>query len=110
METKKAFKMSLAQPELMRDSIKVLPGLLNEARLHISNDGLKITEMDPANVAMAIWHLLPSSCLEYELEEEKSLLPENAQTGIRHYKEITIGINLENFLNILKNAKKSDII
>ena len=55
------FKMVLAQPELLRDSIKVLSGLLTEARLQISQEGLKIIEMDAANVGMAIWQLLPSS-------------------------------------------------
>ena len=94
MELKKKFSMTLAQPELLRDSIKVLSGLFNEARLHIGKDGLKIIEMDSANVGMAVYHLLPSACVEYETRPEP----------------FSIGINLENLLAILKNAKKSDIL
>lgn len=93
MEVKKKFSMTLAQPEILRDSIKVLSGLITEARLNISKDGLKITELDPANVSMAIWHLLPSACVEYEIQEP-----------------LIIGINLNSMLAILKNAKKSDML
>ena len=94
MENNKKFSMTLAQPEILKDSIKVLSGLITEARLNISREGIKIIEMSPSNVGMAIWQLLPSACVEYETQEEP----------------FSIGINLENFLNILKNAKKSDIL
>src|SRR3990167_582442 len=99
METKKVFKMSLAQPELLRDSIKVLSGLISEARLHISEDGLRIVEMDSANVGMTIWQLIPSACVEYELnpseQQDKDFNEQNeAARGNampKSPKEITIG-------------------
>ena len=106
MEANKKFSMTLAVPEILRDSIKVLSGFINEARLNISKDGIKIVEMDAANVGMAIYHLLPSACVEYEINF-KEILKDGSSIIQR---EISIGVNLENLLAILKNAKKSDIL
>ena len=62
-------RLVLADPALLKDSISVISDLVSEARFKVSRDGLELTAMDPANVAMVVFKLLSSSFTEYELAE-----------------------------------------
>jgi proliferating cell nuclear antigen len=84
-------KLTLAEPKYLKDSIASISELVTEGRFNITNDGITLTAMDPANVAMVVFKLLSSSFVEYELD-----------------KETTIGINLTNLKHILKRVSSND--
>lgn len=86
-------KLVLADPTLLKDSISVISDLVTEARFKITKDGLELTAMDPANVAMVIYKLLSSCFTEYEIDKEQD-----------------IAVNLANFKQILKRVGASDIL
>ena len=86
-------KLVLIEPKYIKESISIISELVNEGRFKITPNALELVAMDPANVAMVIFRLLSSSFSEYDVE-----------------KEIEIGINLNNFKQILRRAKPNDIL
>lgn len=86
-------KLTLAEPKYLRDSIMVISDLVNEARFKITPEAMELVAMDPANVAMVIFKLLGSAFAEYNVK-----------------KDIEIGINLNNFKQILRRVKPTDVI
>lgn len=86
-------KLTLAESRLLKDPISIMAELVNEVSLKFDQDKLEVIAMDPANVAMVIFRLLSSACIEYSIDEP-----------------VTLGINLESFRQILKRAKPADII
>ncbi len=87
------FKISLAEIDCLKDSINILNDMITEPVFSIQKNRIEIICMDPANVAMAIWKLLDSACIEYDVKEE-----------------FKFSIHLPSLVSILKNAKKTDII
>ena len=57
-------RLTLAEPKYLKDSISIISELVNEAKLKISKDGIELVAMDPANVAMVIFRLLPTAFTE----------------------------------------------
>ena len=86
-------KLVLAETKYLKESINIISELVNEASVKVSKDGLELTAMDPANVAMVIFKLFSSAFVEYKVE-----------------KEDVIGINLDNFKQILRRVKPSDTL
>jgi len=86
-------KLTLAEPRYLKESINVISELVAEAKFKINSNGLELVAMDPANVAMVIFKLLSSCFVEYSIE-----------------KEIELGINLNNFKQILKRSKSNDAL
>jgi len=86
-------KLTLAEPRYLKESINVISELVAEAKFKINSNGLELVAMDPANVAMVIFKLLSSCFVEYNVE-----------------KEIELGINLNNFKQILKRSKGNDTL
>ncbi len=86
-------KLTLAEPKYLKDSIAVISELVSEARFSIKKEGIEVIAMDPANVAMVIFKLLPSSFTEYNVDEP-----------------VEIGVNLNTFKQFLKRAKPADIV
>ena len=86
-------RLVLADPALLKDSISVISDLVSEARFKVSRDGLELTAMDPANVAMVVFKLLSSSFTEYELAENKDIC-----------------VNLASLKQVLKRAGASDFV
>jgi len=86
-------KLTLSEPKYLKDSISIISELVNETRLKISNTGITIIAMDPANVAMVIYKLLSSCFSEFSSGETTE-----------------IGINLNNLKQILKRVDNSDIL
>ncbi|MGM5484127.1 MAG: proliferating cell nuclear antigen (pcna) [Nanobdellota archaeon] len=86
-------KLVLSEPKYFKDSISIISELVSETRIKVSNTGLTIISMDPANVAMVIFKLLSSCFSEYKVESETE-----------------IGLNLNNLKQVLKRVEVSDIM
>jgi proliferating cell nuclear antigen len=86
-------RITLAEPKYLKDSISIISELVNEAKLKISKDGIEMVAMDPANVAMVIFKLLPSAFTEYDVESP-----------------VDVAVNLANFRQILRRAGPSDML
>lgn len=86
-------RLTLAEPKYLKESISIISELVNEAKLRISRDGIELVAMDPANVAMVIFKLLPTAFTEYDVE-----------------KPADVAINLTNFRQILRRANPNDIL
>ena len=86
-------KISFAEPKVFRESISVISELVLEARFSISKNGITLVAMDPANVAMVIFKLLPTMFTEFNLPEP-----------------VDIALNLNNLKQILKRVGPSDTL
>tara|TARA_Y100000310_G_scaffold345848_1_gene471284 strand:+ start:981 stop:1724 length:744 start_codon:yes stop_codon:yes gene_type:complete len=86
-------KLTLAEPKYLKDSISIISELVNETRIKVSSEGIELIAMDPANVAMIVFKLLPSAFTEYNVE-----------------KPVDIAINLANFRQILRRANPTDTL
>lgn len=86
-------RLVLADPALLKDSISVISDLVTEARFNVSKEGLELTAMDPANVAMVKFKLLSSSFTEFDLEENQKIC-----------------VNLTNLKQVLRRAGASDFV
>jgi len=86
-------RLTLAEPKYLKESISIISELVNEAKLKISKDGIELVAMDPANVAMVIFRLLPTAFTEYDID-----------------KPAEIAINLANLRQILRRANPSDML
>ena len=92
-EAIKTFKITLAEPKLLKESIVIASDLLQEVNLKVKPDSIELVAMDPANVAMVVLRLFNSVFTEYNVEHE-----------------MTLGLNLSNLKQILKRAGASDIL
>ena len=86
-------KLVLAEPKYLKESISIISELVTEVRFTVKKDGLELTAMDPANVAMVNFKLLASSFSEYDTRDTTS-----------------IGLNLANFKQILRRAGPGDTV
>ncbi|MBI2137375.1 proliferating cell nuclear antigen (pcna) [Candidatus Woesearchaeota archaeon] len=86
-------KLTLAEPRYLKDSISIISELVNETRIKVGNEGLELISMDPANVAMVIFKLLPTAFAEYKVEQP-----------------VDIAVNLTNLKQILRRANPTDIL
>lgn len=84
-------KLTLVEPKYLKEGISIISDLVNEATLKLTQEGLELVAMDPANVAMVVYNLLASGFSEYHLEKKEEL-----------------AINLANFKQILRRAKPND--
>jgi proliferating cell nuclear antigen len=86
-------KLTLAEPNYLKDSVSIISELVNEASFKIKPNSMELIAMDPANVAMVIFKLLSSAFVEYNVPQETDL-----------------AINLTNFKQILRRVKSSDTL
>ena len=86
-------KLVLAESKYFKDSISIISELVTEAKFNVSNNGLEMVAMDPANVAMVIFKMLSSCFTKYEIKETEE-----------------IAINLNNLKQILRRAKSDDVL
>ncbi|MDP7282628.1 MAG: proliferating cell nuclear antigen (pcna) [Candidatus Undinarchaeales archaeon] len=89
----KKFKAVIQDSELLKDSINAVSNLLNEGVFRVTKNGMELTSMDSANVAMVDMKILSSAFSEFTVEED-----------------VGIGVNIVEFTNILKRAKATDTI
>lgn len=86
-------KLTLAEPKYLKDSISIISELVNETRIRVTSAGIELIAMDPANVAMIVFRMMPSAFTEYDVD-----------------KPVDIAINLANFRQILRRANATDTL
>jgi proliferating cell nuclear antigen len=84
--------LKLDNPKLLADAVSIISEIVSEVRIKLTEEGLSIVAVDPANVAMVIFKLPKSSFSQYE-----------QGTSIW-------GINLNDLKMILKRASSSSSI
>lgn len=87
------FRAKLSDTSLLKDSIDTISELIHEGLFQISSNSLYLRASDRATVAVVDFKLESEAFDEYECDEEKE-----------------IGVNLEDFLEILKRAKGKDTL
>ncbi|MBS3089445.1 proliferating cell nuclear antigen (pcna) [Candidatus Pacearchaeota archaeon] len=80
--------LKLENPKLFSDLISIISELVTEVRLKITKEGMNLTAIDPANVAMVYFKIPSDLFAQFELEKEE-----------------IIGINLENLKAVLRRCK-----
>ncbi len=84
-------KLKLESPKILSDIIGIVSELVTEVRLKVDKEGLYMTAVDPANVAMTYFKIPSDLFSEFELKGED-------QTEV-------LGINLENLKSVLRRCK-----
>ena len=77
----------------MKESISIISELVNETKIRVGKEGIELIAMDPANVAMVIFKLLPSAFTEYMVE-----------------KPVELALNLSNLKQVLRRAGSADML
>lgn len=85
------FKAITSEVSLLKDSIDTISELIGEGVFKLKKDGISLLAADRAMVGVVNFELKKESFEEYKCDEETS-----------------IGINIENLLQILKRAKSND--
>lgn len=86
-------KLTLAEPKYLKDSISIISDIVNEAKFTVGSNGLELVAMDPANVAMVVFKLLPPAFLEYQVDNSSDLC-----------------INLSNLKQVLRRVNPTDTL
>ncbi len=86
-------KLALAETRLLKDSIGIIADLVTEVRFKITKNGVELTAMDPANVAMIVFKLLSSAFAEYHVGTETTLC-----------------VNLNDLKGVLRRVKPADTL
>ncbi|MEK6885785.1 MAG: proliferating cell nuclear antigen (pcna) [Nanoarchaeota archaeon] len=79
-------QLRLENPRVFSDIIGIISELVSEVKIKVNKEGLSITAIDPANVAMVSFKLPASSFSQLEVEEEN------------------LGVSLDSFKAILKRC------
>ena len=85
------FSAVTSNPKSFKDSIDTISQLIDEGLFRVSRDGIKLVATDRAMVAVVDFNLSSAAFDEYNCDSEKE-----------------IGLNLLNFLTILKRASGDD--
>jgi len=80
--------LKLENPRLFSDIISIISELVTEVRIKVTKEGLSLTAVDPANVAMVHFRMPSDLFSEYQLEKDEIL-----------------GINLDNLKAVLRRCK-----
>lgn len=80
--------LKLENPKIFADIVSIISELVIEVRLKVSQEGLSLTAVDPANVAMVYFKIPNSLFSEFIIEKEEVL-----------------GINLDNLKSVLRRCK-----
>lgn len=78
--------VKLENPSVLSKVIDIISELVMEVRIKVGDEGMSITAMDPANVAMVHFVLPKSSFSDYEVDKD------------------TLGVNLDSLKKILKRC------
>lgn len=79
--------LKLDSPKLLSDIVSIISELVNEVRIKVNKDGMSLTAIDPANIAMVHFKIPTDLFSQFELEKEE-----------------VIGINLDNLKSVLKRC------
>jgi proliferating cell nuclear antigen len=81
-------KLKLENPKLLSDIITIISDLVTEVKIKVTKDGMSLTAVDPANVAMIHFKMPADLFSEFELENQEIL-----------------GLNLDNLKAVLRRCK-----
>lgn len=81
-------QLKLESPKLLSDIVSIISELVTEVRLKVTKEGLSLTAIDPANVAMVYFKMPADLFSQFELEKEE-----------------TLGLNLENLKAVLRRCQ-----
>lgn len=87
------FSAKLEDIFFLRDSIAAISELIDETELHIKKDGMELLSADRAVIAVISFSLSKEAFNEYNYE-----------------RDLKFGINLLNFLQILRRAQANDVL
>lgn len=79
--------LKLDNPRLFAEIVSIISDLVKEVRLKVTKDGLTLTAIDPANVAMVYFNLPKDLFSQYNLDKEEVL-----------------GLNLDNLKAVLRRC------
>jgi proliferating cell nuclear antigen len=82
-------QLKLDSPKLLADIVSIISELVTEVKLKVTKDGLSLTAIDPANVAMAYFKLPAELFSQYEITADE-----------------TLGLNLENLKAVLRRCQQ----
>ncbi len=82
--------LKLESPKLLADIISIISELVTEVRLRVNKEGMSLTAIDPANVAMVYFKIPADLFSQFELEKEEVL-----------------GLNLESLKAVLRRCQVS---
>lgn len=80
--------LKLENPKIFSDIVTIISELVTEVRMKINREGINLTAIDPANVAMIYFKIPASLFATYELDKDHEL-----------------GLNLENLKAVLRRCK-----
>ncbi|MDP3881619.1 MAG: proliferating cell nuclear antigen (pcna) [Nanoarchaeota archaeon] len=80
--------LKLENPKILSDIITIISELVTEVRLKVNKEGMSITAIDPANVAMVHFKMPQDLFSQFEIEKDEVL-----------------GVNLENLKAVLRRCK-----
>lgn len=81
-------QLKLDNPKILSDIITIISELVTEVKLKVTKEGMSLTAIDPANVAMVYFKLPADLFSQFELQNEEVL-----------------GINLENLKAVLRRCQ-----
>jgi proliferating cell nuclear antigen len=81
-------KLKLEDPRIFANLIGIISELVTEVKIKVNNDGMSLTALDPANVAMCYFSIPADLFSEFKVEKEEIL-----------------GVNLDNLKAILRRSK-----
>jgi proliferating cell nuclear antigen len=84
-------KVTIAEPEVLITTVATAAEIIDEGIFKFGKDGISLTAADRAMVAVIDLLISKGAFEEYEVEEEKE-----------------VGLNMTNFLSLLKRARGSD--
>ena len=86
-------KLKLDNPKIFSEIIGIISEMVLEVRIKVNNEGLSITAIDPANVAMILFKLPADAFSELEVEKEEIL-----------------GVSLDNLKAVLRRVKAGSVL
>jgi proliferating cell nuclear antigen len=81
-------RLKLESPKLLSDLVSIISELVTEVKIKVNKEGLSLTAVDPANVAMVHFKMPADLFSEYQLDKDEIL-----------------GINLDNLKAVLRRCK-----
>ena len=81
-------QLKLENPKIFTDLVSIISELVTEVRLKVTKEGMQLTAIDPANVAMVYFKMPADLFTQFELQKDEIL-----------------GVNLENLRAVLRRCK-----
>jgi len=82
-------QLTLPNPKIFSDIITIISDIVTEVKLRVDKEGIKLTAIDPANVAMIYFKIPATLFSEFNLDKEEEVL----------------GLNLQNLKAVLRRCK-----